>query len=129
MTYARVTADQLEQFMIVSLSDEITSITTGVAKVTICAPFNMVLTRIPVSSLSTASSSGLPTVDIKKNSTTILGANKLSIDATELTSSTAATPTTLATSTVTAGDQLTFDITVAGTGAKGLKVTLYYRKA
>lgn len=129
--------------MTVALSDESTAITTGTAKVTIRAPFAMVLTDIPRASLSTASSSGLPTVDINVNGTTILGANKLSIDANEKTSVTAATATTRATAshtgwTGTASSpnyqisddaEITFDVDVAGTGAKGLKVTLYFVKA
>lgn len=116
--------------MTVALSDETTNIVTGTSRVTIRAPFNMTLTQIPRASLSTASSSGTPTVDINVNGTSILGANKLSIDATEKTSTTAATATTLASSPTTISDdaEITFDIDVAGTGARGLKVTLFFVK-
>jgi len=102
----------------------------------------MVLNAIPRATLATASTSGLPTVDINVNGTSILGANKLSIDANEKTSTTAATATTRATASHTGWTgtastpnyqisddaEITFDIDVAGTGAKGLKVFLYYEK-
>jgi hypothetical protein len=118
-----------KQIFTVALSDEATSITTGVAKITFRVPFAMTLTQIPRASLSTSSSSGAVTVDIKETGTTILGVNKLTIDATQKTSTTAATQTTLADSSLADDAELTFDITAAGTGAKGLKVTLYYQNA
>jgi hypothetical protein len=121
-------AYQLEDFITIALSDEITNITTGTAKVTWRAPFAMTLTQIPRALLATASTSGNPTVDINEAGISILGANKLSIDANEKTSVTAATPTTLADSTLADDAEITFDIDVAGTGAKGLKVTLFYRR-
>jgi hypothetical protein len=117
--------------MTVALSDESTAITTGTAKVTMRAPFAMSITSIPRASVNTVSSSGNPTVDINVGGTSILGANKLSIDASEKTSTTAATATTLASNPTSISDdaEITFDIDVAGTGAKGLKVVLYYTKA
>jgi hypothetical protein len=113
--------------MTIALSDETTSITTGTAKITFRAPFAMTLTQIPRASLSTTSSSGNPTVDIDKNGVSIFS-TLLSIDAGEKTSTTAATPAVLSTSTFADDDEITMDISTAGTGAKGLKVTLYYRK-
>lgn len=112
-----------------AVSDEATDITTGTAKVTFRAPFAMTLTAIPRASLSTASSSGDVTVDINEDGTSVLGANKLSIDASEKTSVTATTPTTLADTAIADDAEITVDIDGAGTGAKGLKVTLYYRRA
>ncbi len=122
-------ADQREDFVVIALSDEVTNITTGTAKVTWRAPFAMTLTQIPRASLATASTSGNPTVDINEAGVSVLGVNKLSIDANELTSVTAATPTTLADSSIADDSIITFDIDVAGTGARGLKVTLYYRRS
>jgi hypothetical protein len=112
----------------VAISDEVNTLTTGTSKLTFRAPFALTLTTIPRASVSVASTSGLPTVDIKLNGTTILGANKLTIDATEKTSVTAATATTLATTAVNDDDEFTFDVTTAGTGTKGLKVTLFFRR-
>lgn len=129
-TYVKANVTSLYPLsMTVALSDESTAITTGTAKVTIRAPFGMTLTQIPRASLSTASTSGLPTVDINVNGTSILN-NKLSIDANEKTSTTAATAATFVSSPTTISDdaEITFDIDVAGTGAKGLKVTLFFVK-
>lgn len=116
-----------ETSMTIALSDESTAITTGTAKLTMRAPFAMTLTKTPRASLSTASTSGIPTVDINKNSTSIFS-TKLTIDANEKTSTTAATPAVLSTTSIADDEELTFDIDVAGTGAKGLKITIYYEK-
>lgn len=106
----------------IALSDETTAITTGDAKVTFRMPFALTLTAIRAS-LSTASSSGIPTVDINEGGTTILS-TKLTIDATEKTSVTAAVPVVISDSALADDAEITFDIDVAGTGAKGLKVYL-----
>jgi len=113
--------------MTVALSDETTAITTGTAKVTFRVPYAMTLYQLPRASLATASTSGIPEVDINKNGVSIFS-TLLSIDANEKTSVTAATPAVLSTTTFADDDELTFDIDVAGTGAKGLKVTLYHRR-
>ena len=123
------TSDLLEIPMTIAISDESTAITTGTAKITFRAPFAMNLTRIPRASVATASTSGLVTVDINEEGTSVLGANKLSIDANEKTSVTAATATTLADTAIADDAEITIDIDAAGTGAKGLKVTLYYNRA
>ena len=114
-------------FMTVALSDETTAITTGTGKITFRAPHAMTLNQLPRASLSTASSSGNPAVNIKKNGTTIFSTT-LTIDANEKTSVTAATPAVLSTTTFADDDEITMDIDTAGTGATGLKVTLYYRR-
>ena len=115
------------EFFIVAVSDEATVIATGTAKVTMRAPFAMTLLGVRAS-LSTASSSGIPTVDINKNGTTILS-TKLTIDANEKTSVTAATAAVISGTSIANDDELTFDIDVAGTGAKGLKVMLFFKRA
>lgn len=112
-----------EEVIGVALSDETTAITTGTGKAYIRAPFALTLTGVR-SNLNTASSSGDPTVDINVNGSTILS-TKLTIDANELTSVTAATPAVISSAAIADDDQISFDIDVAGTGAKGLKVWLY----
>ena len=114
-------------FMTIALSDEDTAITTGTAKITFRAPYAMDLYRIPRASLSTASSSGIPTVDINVGGSTILS-TKLTINAGEKTS-TSATAAVLSSTSIADDAEITMDIDVAGTGAKGLKVVLYYRRA
>lgn len=123
--YAPLSTSIVESITI-AVSDEITNITTGMAKITWRAPRNMTLSAIPRASLATASTSGEVTFDINKNGTSILGANKLSIDQDEKTSVTAATATTLATTSITSDDEITIDVDASGTGAKGAKITIFY---
>ncbi len=108
------------------LSDETTTITTGTAKVTWRAPSAMTITAVRAS-LSTVSSSGIPTVDINEGGTTILS-TKLTIDASELTSTSAAAAAVISDAAIADDAEITFDIDVAGTGAKGLKVKIYYTR-
>ncbi|MEO9079609.1 MAG: hypothetical protein ABI268_09890 [Rhodanobacter sp.] len=105
-----------------AISDEVTAITTGTAKITFRAPYAFTLTGVRAS-LSTASSSGLPTFAIKMGGTSILSTN-LSINATSKTSVGATTPAVISTSAITDDAEMTVDVTVAGTGAKGAKITL-----
>ena len=108
--------------MIIPISDETTAITTGTAKVTFRMPYAFTLSAVRAS-LTTASSSGIPTVDINEGGTTILS-TKLTIDANEKTSTTAATAAVISDTSLADDAEITIDIDVAGTGAAGLKVTL-----
>ena len=76
--------------LMIAASDETTAITTGTGKVTFRMPFAMTLTAVRAS-LTTASSSGIPTVDINEGGVSILS-TKITIDNTETTSTTAAAP-------------------------------------
>lgn len=105
-----------------SVSDLTTTITTGTNKAYCRAPRAMVLTGIRAS-LLTVSSSGLVTVDVNVNGSTILS-TKLTIDANEKTSVTAATALVMTSTAIADDDEITVDIDGAGTGAKGLIVTL-----
>ncbi|MGD9613852.1 MAG: beta strand repeat-containing protein [Alphaproteobacteria bacterium] len=105
-----------------AVSDETTDITTGTAKITFRAPCALTVTAVRAS-LSTASSSGLVTVDINEGGTTILS-TKLTIDANEKTSTTAATAAVISDTSLADDAEITVDIDGAGTGAKGLKGTI-----
>lgn len=94
--------------------------------VTFRVPYALTLTQLPRASLTTAGGS-VVTVDINKNGTSVLG-TKLTIDASEKTSTTAATPATLVTTSFADDDEVTLDIDTIGAGATGVKVTIYYRK-
>lgn len=115
------------EVIIVAVSDETTAITTGTAKVTFRMPFAMTLTAVRAN-LNTASGSGNPTVDINESGSTILS-TKLSIDAGELTSTTAATAAVISDANLADDAEITIDIDTAGTGAKGLKVSLIGTRA
>lgn len=117
-----VNAIKPTESLAIACSDETTAITTGTAKVTFRMPYAFTLSSVRAS-LSTASSSGTPTVDINEGGTTILS-TKLTIDANELTSTTAATPAVISDTALADDAEMTIDIDTAGTGAKGLKVYL-----
>lgn len=101
------------------VSDQDIVITTGTAKKTWRLPACTVLAVR--ASLTTASSSGIPTIDINESGTSILS-TKLTIDANETTSKTAATPAVISDPTIADDAQMTIDVDVSGTGAVGLKV-------
>lgn len=109
--------------LMLAVTDETTVITTGTAKVTFRMPYAFTVTDLRAS-LTTASTSGVPTVDINEGGTTIIS-TKLTIDANELTSTTAAAAYVLSDSVIADDASMTIDIDVAGTGAKGLKVYIY----
>lgn len=105
-----------------ALSDLTTALTTGTSNAYVRAPRAFTITAVRAS-LLTVSSSGTVTVDINVNGSTILS-TKLTIDASEKTSVTAATPAVVSSASVSDDDEITFDIDAAGTGAKGLIVTV-----
>lgn len=108
--------------IMIDVSDETTAITTGTAKVTFPCPYTMTVTEVKAS-LTTASSSGVVTVDINEGGVSILS-TKLTIDANETHSNTAATPAVISDSSLAEDAVMTVDIDTAGTGAAGLKVVI-----
>lgn len=105
----------------IACSDETTALTTGTAKVTFRMPFAFTLTQVR-SSVTTAPSGAALQVDINSAGSSILS-TKLTIDATEKTSTTAATPPVISDTTLDDDAEITIDVdvvgsTVAGTGLK-----------
>lgn len=121
-----LTVSQAEA-LILAIGDETTAITTGTAKVTFRMPFAMTLTAVRAS-LTTASSSGTPTFDINDGGTTILS-TKLTIDANERTSTTAATAAVISDTALADDAEITIDVDTAGTGAAGAKIALIGTRA
>jgi hypothetical protein len=111
---------QAPRAIAVAISDETTAITTGTAKVTFRMPYAMTVTAVRAS-LTTASSSGIPTFDINEAGVSILS-TKLTIDANEKTSTTAATPVVISDTALANDAEITIDVDVAGTGAAGAKI-------
>lgn len=112
--------------MEIALSDETTAVTTGDAKMTFRMPCAVTLNAGNAGvrlSCSTASSSGLPTVDVNENGSTILS-TKVTLDANEKTSLTAATAVVISDTSLADDAEITVDVDVAGTGCKGLKLLL-----
>ena len=118
---AERTKDQPER--LIAISDETTALpAAAVGAVTFRMPYAFRLQAVRAS-LTTASSSGLVTVDINEGGVSVLS-TKLTLDATEKTSVTAATPAVISDPDLANDAEITIDIDTGGTGAVGLKVYL-----
>lgn len=105
----------------IAVGDETTALTTGTGKVTFRMPFAMTLTAVRAS-VGTAPTGANLVVDINEAGATILS-TKLSIDAGEKTSTTAATPPVISDTSLADDAEITIDIdqigsTIAGAGLK-----------
>lgn len=106
----------------VAASDETTALTTGTAKATFRMPYAFTVTAVRMSVTTAATGANLLTVDINEGGTTIIS-TKLTTDASEKTSTTAATPAVISDSSLADDAEMTIDIdqignTVAGAGLK-----------
>lgn len=108
----------------IACSDETTDLTTGTAKATFRVPHAMTLTGVRAS-VTTAPVGSTIIVDINEGGTTILS-TKLTIDASEKTSTTAATAAVISDSALADDAEITIDIDQVGssTAGAGLKVWL-----
>lgn len=105
-------------------SDETSALTTGTSKISFRMPYAMTLTAVRASLVTAQASGSIFTVDINESGTTILS-TKLTIDNTEKTSTTAATPPVISDVSLADDAEITIDIDQVGNGtAVGLKVTL-----
>ena len=116
--------------IILTVGDETTDLATGTAKKTFRMPMAYRLSELPRASLSTvATGATLVAIDINTDGTTLLS-TKITLDASESTSFTAATPAVLSLRKIIQNAQVTIDIDAVGntTTGKGLKVELlgYY---
>jgi len=105
-----------------AIGDETTALTTGTGKLSYKWPYPFVVTEVR-GFLTTVSSSGLVTVNIKEAGVSIFS-TQLTFDANEDTTTTAATPAVVSDPNIANDAKVTFDIVTAGTGAAGLKVTV-----
>jgi hypothetical protein len=110
--------------LLVAISDEATALTAGTAKITFRMPCAVTLSAVRAS-LSTAQTSGSTlTFDINKGGASILS-TKLTIDNTEKTSATAATPAVISDTALADDAEIAIDIDTVGDGtAKGAKILL-----
>jgi hypothetical protein len=114
-----------KETFVIAVSDEATSLTTGTAKVKFRMPYAFTITAVRAS-VTVAPTGSTLIVDINEGGTTIMSTNKLSIDASEYTSTTAATAAGVTDTALADDAEISIDIdqvgaTVAG---KGLKVYL-----
>ncbi len=110
--------------IIVACSDETTAITTGTAKVTFRMPYAFTVTDVRAS-VNTAPTGSTILIDINEGGTTILS-TKLMIDASEKTSTTAATPAVISDTTLADDAEMSVDFDQVGStiAGKGVKVIL-----
>jgi hypothetical protein len=113
-----------------AFGDETTAHTTGSAKVSFHMPYAMTLTDVKVSLVTAGTGAALFTVDLHMNGTTVLS-TKVTVDATEKTSATAATPPVISVSALTVDALMTVDIDLMDTGgvAAGGKIYLIGTRA
>jgi len=111
--------------IIVACSDETTALTTGTAKVTFRSPCAFTLTGVRASVTTAPTGATLLTVDINQNGTSVIS-TKLTFDASEKTTLTAATPAVISNRDIANDAELTIDIDAVGStvAGAGLKVTL-----
>lgn len=107
----------------IAASDETTALTTGVAKVTFRMPFGFTLTAVRAS-VTTAPTGSELTVDINEGGTSILS-TKLTIDASEKTSTTAATPAVISDTALADDAEITIDIDTVGSTVAGAGLKVY----
>jgi len=106
----------------IAVSDETTALTTGTAKGTFRMPYAMTVTDVRAT-VTTAPTGANIIVDINDGGTSIMTTNKLSIDATEKTSTTAATAPGVTDTALADDAEISIDIdqigsTIAGAGLK-----------
>lgn len=117
------------QSFVLACSDETTLLTTG-TKLTFRMPYAFTVSAVRASLTTVATGATLLTVDIHEAGTTILS-TKITIDASESTSTTAATPPVINDPDLADDAQMTIDIDAVGntTAGKGLKVYIIGVKA
>jgi len=116
----------------VKVCDDATALTTGDGKIIFMIPeemngMNLVKAHAMV---STVSSSGTPTIQIRNVTDSVdMLSTRITIDASEYTSYTAATAPVIDTSKddVATGDRIAIDVDSAGSDAKGLTIFLAFR--
>jgi len=114
---------------VIAFSDETTAITAGVNKVEFQMP-NYATTLTDVScSFKTAPTTSAITIDLNEGGTSVLS-TKLTVDANEKTSETAAITRVISDSSLAANAVITIDVDTADTGgtSAGGKLMLYFQK-
>jgi hypothetical protein len=109
-----------------ALGDLSTTLAAGNGKAYWVAPYDGTVVGV-FGSLLTASASGGVQYDINKNGTTILS-TQLTVDATEVSSVTAATNAVISVPNFSAGDVFTMDVDVAGSSAAGPQINIAWKR-
>lgn len=108
----------------IACSDETTALTTGTAKVTFRMPYAFTLTAVRASVTTAPTGGTLLTVDINEAGSTILS-TKLTFDASEKTTTTAATPAVISDTSLADDAEMTIDIDAVGSTIAGAGLKVY----
>ena len=119
-----VHSNVFNEVILLACSDETTALTVGTGKVTFRCPFAFYVTGVSAS-VTTAPVGSTIIIDINEAGSTILS-TKLSIDASEKTSTSAASAAVISDASIAADAEITVDIDQIGssTAGAGLKVKL-----
>lgn len=110
--------------IIIAVGDEVSALTAGSGKVTFRMPYAFTLTSIKATLTAAQVSGSIFTVDVNENGVSILS-TKLTIDNTEKSSKTAATPPVISDAVLADDAEITIDIDQIGNStAAGLKIYL-----
>lgn len=110
--------------IIISITGDSTAVTSGTNKKRFRMPYGFTLTEVRANLITAQTSGSILTVDINESGSTILS-TKLTIDNTEKTSVTAATPPVMSDTALADDAEISIDVDQIGDGtAQGLKVTL-----
>jgi hypothetical protein len=124
VTKAKLAAGANLQSFVIACTGETAVVTTGTAKVTFRMPYAFTVTAVRASLTVAQASGSIFTVDINEGGTTILS-TKITIDNTELTSTTAVAPPVISDATLADDASITIDVDQVGNGsATGLKVEI-----
>lgn len=108
----------------IACSDEGTALTAGTAKVTFRMPYAFTLTDVRASVTTAPTGGTLLTVDVNEAGSTILS-TKLTFDASEKTTTTAATPRVISDSSLADDAEITIDIDAVGSTIAGAGLKVY----
>ena len=131
LVIATTTLQNIETFQI-ALSDMTTALTTGDGKAGWVVPYDCTILEVFTALTAAQSSSGAVTIDARLGNTgsfaTIFSAAPSIAASKDTNLETGGTAATLSTTAATKGQLILFDIDAAGTGAKGLIVTVSVRR-
>lgn len=115
----------LDSCLAVAVTDDFSNLTAGTAKISFRMPYAMTLNMVRGSLVTAATGGTLVTVDVNEGGTTVLS-TKLTFDASELTTTTAATNMVISDSALADDALITIDIDAVGntTPGNGLKISL-----
>jgi len=124
-TNPKTVIPNVTQALIISASDEATALTAGTSKTVFRMPYAYTLTAVRASLTTAGTGANLVTIDINEAGSTILS-TKITLDASEKTSVTAATQAVISDTALADDAEITIDIDQIDSGgvSAGLKVYL-----